>query len=147
MVAYTAQAGVRANVSDSSVVEFMKEITSYHKDGITKDELDFMRKSIGQRDARQYETLGQKASFLGRIVEYDLDKSYVKKQNEIINNISQADLNALAKKYLSPDKMNILVVGDKAQVGDKLKDLGYPIIYLNAKGDIIKGGLSEEGKD
>ena len=93
MVAYTAQAGVRANVSDSSVVEFMKEITSYHKDGITKDELDFMRKSIGQRDARQYETLGQKASFLGRIVEYDLDKSYVKKQNEIINTISQADLN------------------------------------------------------
>jgi zinc protease len=146
MVSYTARAGVRANVSDSSVVEFMKEITNYHKDGITKDELDFMRKSIGQRDARQYETLGQKASFLGRIVEYGLDKSYVKKQNEIINTISQEDLNALAKKYLGPDKMNILVVGDKAEIGDKLKALGYPVIYLNAKGDVIEGGLSEEGK-
>lgn len=144
MVAYTAQAGVRANVSDSSVVEFMKEITNYNKDGITKDELDFMRKSIGQKDAREYETLRQKASFLGRIVQYDLDKSYVKKQNEIINNISQADLNKLAKKYLSPDKMNILVVGDKAEIGDKLKALGYPVIYLNAKGDVLNDTVEKK---
>ena len=47
---------------------------------ITNDELSFMRNSIGQRDARSYETPGQKANFLRRVVHYNLDKSFVDEQ-------------------------------------------------------------------
>ncbi len=43
---YTASAGVRTNVSDSSVVEFMKEIKRYKEEGITDAELAFMKQDF-----------------------------------------------------------------------------------------------------
>ena len=115
----------------------MKEITNYKKDGITDDELSFMRNSIGQRDARSYETPRQKASFLSRIVHYDLDNSYVDDQTKIINTITKDEINALADKTLQIENMNIVVVGDKVSNIEALKELGYEIVELNAKGEVI----------
>ncbi|MBX2843514.1 MAG: insulinase family protein [Flammeovirgaceae bacterium] len=135
---FTASAGIKAAATDSAVVEFMTEITEYSKNGITEDELNFMKKSIGQRDARSYEAPYQKASFLRRIVHYDLDKDYVKEQNKIIDNITKEEIDALAKKQLPYQKMNILVVGDKASLKEKLAELNYDIIELDEKGEVVK---------
>ena len=96
-----------------------------------------MRNSIGQRDARRYETPFQKAGFLGNIIRYDLDGSYVDKQADIIQNITREEINALAKKYLNTENAYILVVGDGATNRDKLKALGYEVIDVTEKGDII----------
>ncbi|MDH5367522.1 MAG: insulinase family protein, partial [Cyclobacteriaceae bacterium] len=135
---FTASAGVKGNVTDSAVVEFLKEISEFQKNGITDDELTFLKKSIGQRDARSYEAPYQKAGFLRRIVHYDLDKSFVDEQNKIIDNITKAEIDGLAKKHLPVDRMNILVVGDKESVKPGLAQLGYEIIELDAKGNVVK---------
>lgn len=135
---YTATAGVLGTATDSSVFEMMKEITNYGENGITDGELEFMRKSVGQRDAREYETPGQKARFLRRIVHYDLDRSYVDEQTKIINTISKEEINALAKKYISDDQLYILVVGDGASNREKLRKLGYDMVELDAKGDVVE---------
>ncbi len=134
---YMASAGVKGAATDSSVVEFMKEIRNYREDGITDDELAFMRSAIGQRDARSYETPGQKAGFLRRINHYNLDKKFVDEQNKIIATISKKELNGLAKKYLTDDKLYILVVGDGASNRPKLEKLGYEIVDLDEKGDVV----------
>jgi zinc protease len=134
---YTASAGVKGEATAGAVSEFMKEITNYQKDGITDEELVFMRNSIGQSDARSYETPGQKASFLGRIVHYDLDKQFVKDQTKIINGITKEEINSLADKYLPVQNMNILVVGDRASNIEELTKLGYEIVELDAKGEVI----------
>jgi len=110
----------------------------YREDGITNEELTFMRNSIGQRDARSYETPSQKANFLRRIVHYDLDKSFVDEQTEIINSITKVEINSLAKMYLQYDNMYILVVGDEASNREGLQRLGYDIVNVNEKGDIIE---------
>ncbi len=135
---FTASAGIKASATDSAVVEFIKEIKGFQEDGITKDELNFMRNSIGQRDARRYETPFQKAGFLGNIIRYNLDGSYVDKQADIIQNITHEEINALAKKYLNTENAYILVVGDGATNRDKLKALGYEVIDVTEKGDIIE---------
>jgi zinc protease len=134
---YTALAGVKATATDSAVFEFMKEIKGYREKGITDDELQFMRNSIGQKDARSYETPGQKAGFLRKIVHYDLDKSYVDEQTKIINTISKSEINGLAKKYLKDENFYILVVGDAASNRAKLEKLGYELVQLNAKGEVV----------
>jgi len=135
---YTARAGVRANVTDSAVFEFMKEITKFTKEGISKEELSFMKNSIGQRDARAYEAPWQKAGFLERIVHYNLDKDFVDEQNKIVENITKEDIDALVKKNIQADNMNIVVVGDKESLKPKLLRLGYEIIDVDEKGNIIK---------
>ncbi|AMR32915.1 peptidase M16 [Mucilaginibacter sp. PAMC 26640] len=131
---FTASAGVLATATDSSVVEFIKEIRNYNAQGITPDELKFTQTSIGQSDARRYETNGQKAAFLSRILEYDLRPTYVDEQNKILQNITPAEINKLASKYLNTDNMVILVVGDKAKILPGLQKLGYPIVELDADG-------------
>ena len=134
---YIASAGVKAAATDSSVVEFMKEIKMYREDGITDEELAFMRSAIGQRDARSYETPRQKAGFLRRIVHYDLDEDFVDQQNEIIATISKEEINELAKKHLQDDKVYIVVVGDGASNRSKLEKLGYEVIEVDEKGEVI----------
>ncbi|MBB5394119.1 pitrilysin family protein [Mucilaginibacter sp. AK015] len=131
---FTASAGVLATATDSSVYEFIKEIRDYQKTGITPDELKFTQTSIGQSDARKYETNGQKAAFLSRIQEYDLKPTYVDEQNKILSTITPAELNALSAKYLNTDNMVILVVGDKARILPGLQKLGYPIVELDSDG-------------
>ena len=133
---YTARAGVKAVATDSSVVEFIKEIKDYQKNGISEDELAFMKSSIGQRDARNYETPRQKAGFLRRIVHYDLDRTFVDEQTKIVENITKKELDALAKKYLQPENMYILVVGDEATNRAKLEALGYEVVILDERGDV-----------
>jgi zinc protease len=133
---FSAGAGVKAIATDSSVVEFIKEIKGYQKDGITEDELAFMKSSIGQRDARNYETPRQKAGFLRRIVHYNLDRTFVDEQTKLVENVTKAELDALAKKYLQPENMYILVVGDEKSIRPGLEKLGYEIIVLDASGEV-----------
>ena len=134
---FTAQAGVKAAATDSSVVEFVKVITDYGKTGITDDELTLTKNSIGQRDALRYETPLQKAYFLGEVIEYDLPKNFVDQQSAILKNITKAEINAIAQKRLPVNNMIITVVGDKALVKPGLERLGYEVVELDKEGNPV----------
>ena len=97
-----------------------------------------MKNSLGQRDARNYETGIQKAGFIGRILDYNLPADYVDQQNKILAKLTKQEVDAVAKKMLNPDKMNILLVGDKAKIVDSVKKLGYDVIELDAEGKKIE---------
>ena len=138
---FTANAGVRADVTDSAVIEFMKEIKNFAEKGITEDELTFTKLSMGLSEALRYETPNQKAAFLKRLLDYNLDKDYTKTQNTILNGMTKAEIDALAKKNLPYTKFNIVVVGDKAKVFNGLSRLGYEIIELDADGNLVQAEL------
>ncbi|EOR94385.1 Protease, insulinase family/protease, insulinase family [Arcticibacter svalbardensis MN12-7] len=135
---YTAYAGVRSDVTDSSVVEFMKEIKRFEETGITDQELAFVKSAMGQSDARKYETAFQKAAFLNNIIRYNLDLSFVSQQSAILQGITKDQVNALSSKYLTVDKMSIVVVGDKATIKPGLEKLGYEIVELDPDGNPVK---------
>jgi zinc protease len=116
----------------------MQEIKRYREEGITGEELAFVKAAMGQSDARKYETSFQKAAFLNNILRYNLEADYVKKQNEILQHITKEEINALAKKYLPYEKMNILLVGDKAAIKPGLEKLGYEVVELDAEGNVKK---------
>ncbi len=127
--------GIRADATDSALIEVIKEIKKYAAKGITEEELAFMKMAIGQRDALAYETGGQKAGFVGRILQYNLPANFVTMQSNILKNMKKAELDALAKKWLDVDKMNILLVGDKAKILPGLQKMGYEIIELDVDGN------------
>jgi zinc protease len=127
--------GIKANATDSALVEVMKEMSNYAKNGVSDSELKFMKSSIGQRDALRYETLFQKAGFIQRILDYDLPSNYVDQQNKIIASITKEEINRIATKYLDPDKMYILLVGDKAKIQPGLQRLGYDMLELDVNGN------------
>jgi zinc protease len=126
--AYQIATGVRTSATDSAMKEIMSEVKNYAENGITDDEMKFMKNSITQSDALRYETAFQKAGFLNRLIEYNLPKDYIKQQNDILNSLSKEELNRLAKEVLQSDKMTILVVGDKDKIKANLEKLGYKIV-------------------
>ena len=131
---YEFSASIKSSATDSAVAEVVREMKEYAEAGITDDELVFVKNAIGQRDALRYETGFQKAGFIGNILNYGLPADFVDQQNKILAGLSKAEVNALAKKWINTEKMNILVVGDKEKILPGLQKLGYEIIELDADG-------------
>ena len=129
---FTASGGIKANATDSAIVEYMKEIKNFATTGITADELQYVKSSIGQQDALKYETNGQKAGFIKRILDYNLSKDFVDKQQDILKNITKEEIDALAKKHLPYNNMVIVIVGNRAKYFDKVKALGYDAVELDS---------------
>ncbi len=130
--------GIKAAATDSALNEVMKEFTKYEAEGITADELSFTKSAIGQRDALRYETGIQKAGFISRILEYNLPADYVEKQNKILASITKAEVDALAKKWVKPGKVTILLVGDKTKILPGLQKTGYEIVELDTDGNVVQ---------
>jgi zinc protease len=128
--------GIKAGATDSALSEVMKELKTYASNGITEEELSFMKNSLGQADARNYETGFQKAGFIGRMLEYNLPADYVDQQNKILANMTKAEIDAMAKKWVNTSKMNILLVGDKEKTIEGVRKLGYEIVELDADGKV-----------
>jgi zinc protease len=126
--------GIRADVTDSALAELMKDVNNYVANGPTDEEVAFMRDALGQADAMAYETPVQKLQFVSRILEYKLPADYTARQNKILNTITKAELAATTKQKLQPQKMNILLVGDKAKVLEKVKKMGYEVVELDVDG-------------
>jgi zinc protease len=129
--------GIRANATDSALATLLDDIKSYHLTGPDTDEVAFMKNSIGQSDARNYETGGQKAAFISRILMYNLPSNFVEQQTKILNTIPVSEIKDLSKKYYDLNKMNILLVGDKDQFMPALKNFGYEIVELDANGNPV----------
>jgi zinc protease len=127
--------GIRADATDSALAEVIGLFKNYNASGPDKDEVAFMKNSIGQSDARNYETGNQKAAFISRILRYNLPADFVEQQTKILNNIPASEVQELAKKYFDLNKMNILLVGDKDLFLPALKDFGYEIVELDADGN------------
>ena len=124
---FTASAAVRADSTAASITEFTNELNNYAQNGVTDEELMFMRKAINQKDALKYETPNAKLGFLAQILEFDLKPSFVKERNEIVSNISKEEVNALAKKHLNTKDMIYLVVGDAKTLRPELEKLGMKV--------------------
>ncbi|WP_276133783.1 M16 family metallopeptidase [Polluticoccus soli] len=135
---YTFGSGIKANATDSAMVDILKIMKEYREKGITAQELSFTQNSMGQADARKYEEGEQKAAFLSRILEYNLPANFPSKQNEILRNMTAQDVHRLITRYIPDvDKMNVLLVGDKARVMEGLQKLGYEIVELDRNGNAI----------
>jgi len=106
-------------------------------DGITDQEIQFMKSAIGQRDARAYETPSQKLGFLSEIATYNLDTSFVDQQNQILTGITGSDINKLATEHLNLDDMITVVVGDKATLMESLAKISEKIVELDVDGNVL----------
>ena len=133
--AFQFSAGIKAAATDSALREIMLDIEQYSQGGVTMEELSFMKNSLGQSEARKYETGFQKAGFIGNILRYSLKPGFVQEQNKLLAGIKAEEINGLAKKWLSTDKMYILLAGDKAKIAPGIEKLNYKIVELTAEGD------------
>ena len=134
---YTISGGFKANTTDSTLVELTKELKKYNENGITAEELSFTKNAMLQSDALKYESPLQKLYFIKRVLDYNLPLDYVSQQTNLLNAMTKAEIDQLAKHYLPYNNMAIVVVGDKATNFEKVKKLGFEVIELDSNGKKI----------
>ncbi|MEX0916376.1 MAG: hypothetical protein WDZ60_10805, partial [Wenzhouxiangellaceae bacterium] len=117
-----------------SIREVLNELERYTEEGMTVEEVEYMRSAIGQRDAREYETPARKLGLLDNILTYDLPLDYRSQQNEILAEVDRETLNQIAARHINPHNMAIVVVGDEATIREELEALEMPIVELNEDG-------------
>jgi zinc protease len=114
---------VQSNATYETAQIIRDEIAKFRQ-GITSDDLNQVKSVLLKSNAGRFETLGQLGRMLMPVVQYGLPFDYVRKQEDIVRNMTVDEHRALAQKYLQPDKMIYVIVGDKATQFDKLKELG-----------------------
>ncbi|WP_445428340.1 M16 family metallopeptidase [Alishewanella sp. HL-SH05] len=127
---FSASAAVRADVTRESIEEFLKELNNYQQKGITAEELAFMRSAVNQSEALRYETPNAKLGFMAQMLEFNVGAEFTQQRNQILQQSTQAQLNALASRYLSPEEMVIVVVGEAEKLKPELEKLQLPIIDM-----------------
>ncbi|MBW8192797.1 insulinase family protein [Neiella marina] len=105
----------------NAVADAISLMTDYAENGPTDDEVASMRSAVTQGEALSYESAGQKASLLRRIQLFDLADDFPAEQQKIIASISKQELQTLAKEWLDPKTMWVLVVANADSVKDDLE--------------------------
>lgn len=132
---FTFSAGIKAAATDSALADVLRIMKAYKSEGMSAEELAFTKSSIGQSEARKYETGGQKAAFLSRIMTYHLASDYPAEQNRVLEAMSLDQVKSLAASQIpGTDKVTVVLVGDKEKLWDRIKALGYPVIELDREG-------------
>lgn len=117
---FTASAEVVAAKSDSGLIEFMKELNAI-RDTVPASELLKVKRYLQLGLPADFETTQQIASALIPIVLYDLPLDYYNNYVQNIEGVTQADVQRVAKEYVNPASMAIVIVGDRKSIESGLK--------------------------
>ena len=130
---FTISSGVRANATLESIT-LIRDILHNYEQGFSQQDLDVTKGFFLKSNARRFETHNAKLNVLANMSEFGLSADYVQQRATALEKLSLADLKALAKSYIHPDKMIYLVVGDAKTQLPRLTALGLgePVL-LNAK--------------
>jgi zinc protease len=133
-------APVRTDVTKESLQELMKELREIRgARPPTIDEVKFAQSNLTMSLPGQYETAGGVAGKISDIVTYSLPDDFYSKYPAAVKATTPEELAALAKKRLLPEQMILLIVGDRAVIEPKIKELNLgQINYLDADGKPVK---------
>ena len=117
---FIASAEVVAAKTDSALIEFMKELRAI-RDTVPKDELEKTKRYLQLQLPGRFETTGDIAGQLSQLVTYDVPSSFYNNYTQGIASVTQADVQRVARQYLDPDKLAIVVVGDRKSIEPTLR--------------------------
>ncbi len=134
---FSASSSVRTNVTKESI-ELFREIFAGYKNEYSQEDLDITRKALVRSNARAFETLGNKMNILLTMSTYDLPANYIQLEQEQLLGMTLNQARYIIGKYINPDKMFYLVVGDAASQAPLLKQLGFAdMIMLDREGNVV----------
>jgi zinc protease len=118
---FSAGAGVRTDVTVPAVQELLKEIQRMGATSVTPDELVLAKDSITRSLPSTFETSENTVASLSSLFVYGLSLNYYSTLTDRIQGVDAAAVQAAARKYLVPDKLVVVAVGDRSKFGSGLE--------------------------
>jgi|OpeIllAssembly_1097287.scaffolds.fasta_scaffold02942_2 predicted Zn-dependent peptidase len=128
---FKSAASVRNMVTDSSVVEFMKEIKTFRDTKVTDEELKNAKAAYIGSFVMALENPATVASYALNIVTKKLPENFYETYLQKINAVTVDDVQRVAQKYFSTDNARIVIVGKALDALPNLEKLPYAINYFD----------------
>lgn len=128
---FKSAASVRNMVTDSSVVEFMKEIKTFRDTKVTDEELKNAKAAYIGSFVMALENPATVASYALNIVTKKLPANFYETYLQKINAVTVDDVQRVAQKYFSEENARIVIVGKALDVLPNLEKLPYAITYFD----------------
>jgi predicted Zn-dependent peptidase len=137
---FRATASVRNMVTDSSVVEILKEIDKIVNEPVTEKELANTKAKYTGRFVMALEQPQTIANYALNIEKEGLPKDFYKTYLERIDNISIEDVQNAAQKYFSSSNARVVVAGKGSEVLENLEKVSVngkklPVLYYDKTGE------------
>lgn len=116
------------SVRSDATLETMQIITGEmrkYRNGISEEDLQFIKNCMIRSNALRFETNEALVNMLSYIGKYGFSNDWVKKEEDIIRNMSVEEHKAVTGKYFDPDRMIYVVVGDAATQLKPLEKIGF----------------------
>ncbi len=136
---FVAGGGIRTDVTAPAITEMEKEIQRMIDTPMKPDELALAKDSQSRSLPGMFETTGGEAGALAEIYMYNLPGDYFSKLPGQLNAVTAEAAEAVAKKYLHPDEMILICVGDRSKIEPELAKLNLGEIEIrDADGNVVK---------
>jgi zinc protease len=136
---FVAGGGIRTDATAPAVTEILKEIHRMIDTPMKPEELSLAKDSQSRSLPGIFETDNGEAGALSEIFVYNLARDYFSKLPEQLNAVTAEDAEAVARKYLHPDQLILVCVGDRAKIEPELVKLDLGSVEMrDADGNVVK---------
>ncbi|MBA0882569.1 insulinase family protein [Flavobacterium sp. BBQ-18] len=133
-----SSSAVKNSVTDSAVVEFIKEIKKIRTEKVTTELLENAKAGYIGRFVMKVEKPESVARYALNIATEDLPANFYENYIKNINAVTKEDVLAAANKYFLIDNSRIVIVGKGKEVIPGLEKLNIPILYFDKYGNPVE---------
>jgi zinc protease len=137
--AFRAGGDIVTAKSDSALIEFMKELRDIRGPRPpTEDELKQAKASLVQSLPESFASVGGINASIAQLYVQGLPQDYYQQFARAVNAVTADDVVRVAKQYIDPEHLAIVIVGDRAKVEAPLAATNIaPIVHLDVNGNAV----------
>jgi zinc protease len=110
-------------VTAPAATEIFNELRRMRDTQMTAEEMKLSKDSITRSMPGRFERGTDAAGTFAELFVYDLPLDYFSKFPEMVDAVTPEQAQAMAQKYIHPDKIVVLAVGDRAKIEEEMKKL------------------------
>jgi predicted Zn-dependent peptidase len=133
---FTASAEVVSAKTDSALVEFLKELRAI-RDTVPSDELAKAKRYLQLGLPEDFETTGSIAGQMLPLLTYGIPLDFYDSAIQNIGAVTQADVQRVARQYVDPDHLTLVIVGDRKAIEPGLRALRPGEIIVRDVRDVL----------
>ncbi|WP_207494341.1 M16 family metallopeptidase [Aridibaculum aurantiacum] len=140
---FTASASVRNEKTDSAIGQFLHEFERIRTEPLSDTSVQNMKNNLAGSFARSLESPSTIANFALNTARYNLPETYYQDYLKNLAAVTPQSAQAVAKKYVTPNQMHIVIVGNAKEIAPGLEKYGE-VKYFDVYGNPMAAPVVKE---
>ena len=134
---FFATAGVQSDKTSEALKEFFTELNGI-LEPVPAEELNKAKNYVALGFPGEFETTGDMARKLEELVAYNLPDDTFTTFVAAVSKVTAGDLQRLAARYIQPDKMAVVIVGDRKTIEGPIRQLNLGPVNIVSIDDLFR---------